>query len=119
MTPVQSSRSMRMRLALALVISSLMLVLAIVAGTLFLNNWSAHGEPSSSAASVIFVDEDGKCHLLSPSCAEFLTVSTVWLTGDTSVTATPDMALRAITPATGTTPTEPLLLPPLTPPRAV
>ncbi len=109
---------MRKRFPLVLAISPLVLVLAILAGTLFLNDWSAHGEPSRSAAPVIFVDEDGRCHLLSPSCAELLTVSTAWYTGDASTTATPDMALRAITPATDTAPTEALLFPPSPPPRA-
>ncbi len=118
MASVQSSRPIWKSLPPVLAILPLVLVLAILAGTLFLNDWSAHGEPSSSAAPVIFVDEDGHCHLLSPSCAELLTVSTVWLAGDGSITARPDMALRAITPATGTTPTEALLLPPSPPPRA-
>lgn len=118
MAPVQSSRSIRKRFPLALAISPLVLVLAILAGTLFLNNWSAHGEPSQSQPPVIFVDEDGICHLLSPSCAELLTVSTGWSAGDASITTMPDMALRAIRPATATIPTEALWLPPSPPPRA-
>ena len=117
MTPVESSSSMRKRLPLVLAISPLVLVVAILAGTLFLNDWSAHGEPSSSAAALIFVDADGQCHLVSPFCAELLSVSTVWFAGDASLTTTPDMALRAITPATNTTPTEALWLPPSPPPR--
>ncbi len=117
MAPVQSTRSMQKRFPLFLAISPLVLVLAILAGTLFLNDWSARSQPSSSATPMIFVDEDGHCHFLSPSCAELLTVSTAWDAGDASVTTTPDMALRAITPTTSTTPTEALLLLPSPPPR--
>lgn len=116
-TPESASQRLTQRAPGMLALAPVALVFAILAGTLFLNDWTARGD-TGAPSPVLMVDEDGQCRYVSPSCVQLLSAFTVWSADDAAVVTTPDISVYAVEPSGDTAPTEALILLPSPPPRA-